>query len=91
MRRKKGQLVPFEQRILDVLGDREMHGIALAKDLGLVRGRSNYARLYKALRRLETHADLGRQIVSRWESSMVEGRPRRRLYQRRAQGGGGRE
>jgi len=81
MRRKPGQLVPFEESVLAVLGDRELHGVAIAHELGMDR-KSGYARLYKALRRLETDPGIGGRLVSRWEESERQNVPRRRLYRR---------
>ena len=80
MRRKQGQLVPFEVRVLEALDGQELHGVAIGKALGMSRA-YGYATLYKALRRLEGFGHL----TSRWEDDQPEGRPRRRLYRRARQ------
>lgn len=87
VRRRAGELLPIEQRILEtgiVFGraGEEFHGFALAaamsgRDDG--RGLTAHGTLYKALGRL---AERG-LLTSRWEDADVaaaEARPRRRLY-----------
>jgi DNA-binding PadR family transcriptional regulator len=89
MRRKAGQLLDLEARILVVAIDAlvgadapEVHGFALAKRLADQDGSQKltaHGTLYKALARLE---DAG-LLSSRWEDHEVAeeaGRPRRRLY-----------
>ena len=88
MRRKPGQLVPLEVKILDALvelrgsGVAEAHGYLIAsvlRDLSGARQLTGYGTLYKALERLE---DAG-ALASRWEepdSAALERRPRRRYY-----------
>jgi len=89
MRRKAGQLLDLEAKILAVAlevlvhGDPpELHGFGLAKALAGREGSQRltaHGTLYKALGRLE---DAG-LLSSRWEDheiAEVEGRPRRRLY-----------
>jgi len=89
MRRKPGQLLDLEARILAVAvealvdGDPpEVHGFAVAKRLADREGSqrlTSHGTLYKALARLE-EAGL---LSSRWEDHEVAqeaGRPRRRLY-----------
>lgn len=87
VRRRAGELLPIEQRILESgigfgLAGEEFHGFALAaamsgRDDG--RGLTAHGTLYKALGRL---AERG-LLSSRWEDADVaahDGRPRRRLY-----------
>lgn len=87
VRRRAGELLPIEQRILETglefgRAGEEFHGFALAaamsgRDDG--RGLTAHGTLYKALSRL---AERG-LLSSRWESAdlaTTEGRPRRRLY-----------
>ena len=93
MRRKPGQLLDLEVRILTTMvrgaadGD-EIHGFALARSLADhpgSRGLTSHGTLYKALARLETAGALS----SRWEEGTTaehEGRPRRRLYRVTADG-----
>jgi hypothetical protein len=89
MRRKAGQLLDLEARILEVAvdgpgagGAPEIHGFALAKQLADRQGShrlTSHGTLYKALSRLE-EAGL---VDSRWEDHRLAeeaGRPRRRLY-----------
>jgi DNA-binding PadR family transcriptional regulator len=89
MRRKPGQLLDLEARILAVAvealveGDPpEVHGFAIAKRLADQAGSQRltaHGTLYKALGRLES-AGL---LTSRWEdheAAEAAGRPRRRLY-----------
>lgn len=89
MRRKPGQLLDLEARILGVAvdalvdgGSPEVHGFAIAKriaDREGTKGLTAHGTLYKALGRLEDAGLLG----SRWEDpeqAEAEGRPRRRLY-----------
>lgn len=74
---------------MSLIDGREMHGIEIAHELGMKR-QNGYAALYKALRRLETHADIGGRLVSHWEDATIAEqarRPRRRLYRRAAQEG----
>jgi PadR family transcriptional regulator PadR len=93
MRRKPGQLLDLEARILTVMvqrgaADDEVHGFALARSLADQKGSkglTSHGTLYKALARLE---DAG-ALSSRWEDSATaerEGRPRRRLYRVTADG-----
>lgn len=76
--------MPFEQRILDAMGDDEIHGFAVAERLETgPRGKKLVAdgTLYRALKRL---AAMGR-LESRWEDPEIAehaNRPRRRLYRR---------
>ncbi len=93
MRRKPGQLLDLEVRILTTMvrgaaaGD-EIHGFALARSLADhagSKGLTSHGTLYKALARLETAGALS----SRWEEGTTaehEGRPRRRLYRVTADG-----
>jgi PadR family transcriptional regulator PadR len=85
VRRKPGQLLDLEARILTVMvheGTREQHGFVLARSLADhagSKGLTSHGTLYKALGRLEAAGALS----SRWEDSALaeqEGRPRRRLY-----------
>ena len=90
MRRKAGELLDIETRLLGVLAqpaprcvesDPERHGFGLATvlaDQNDARRLTGHGTLYKALSRLEA-AGL---VVSRWENDDTErlGRPRRRLY-----------
>jgi len=91
MRRKPGQLLDLEARILSVMvhgGAAEVHGFALARSLADqpgAKGLTSHGTLYKALSRLEVAGALS----SRWEESTTaehEGRPRRRLYRVTAEG-----
>lgn len=85
MRRKPGAVTVFEQRVLDALGEEELHGVELARRLE-ISNRNNYGSLYRALKNLQ-RADLAR-VASRLESARVaerEGRPRRRYYRRTEQ------
>jgi DNA-binding PadR family transcriptional regulator len=94
MRRKPGQLLDLEVRILSVMldarasADPEVHGFALAQllaDQAGSRRLTAHGTLYKALGRLDD-ADL---LESRWEEpegAEAEGRPRRRLYRITAAG-----
>ena len=88
MRRKPGQLLDLEVRILGAMSGDEVHGFALAKrlaDRSGSKGLTSHGTLYKALARLE---DAG-ALSSRWEQSTTaehEGRPRRRLYRVTAEG-----
>jgi DNA-binding PadR family transcriptional regulator len=94
MRRKAGQLLDLEVRILSVMVDAsrtpspEVHGFALAQRLADQSGSkrlTGHGTLYKALGRLE-EAGL---LESRWEDparAEAEGRPRRRLYRVTAEG-----
>src|SRR3954447_25146310 len=93
MRRKPGQLLDLEARILSVMAhggaaDREIHGFALAQSLADqpgAKGLTSHGTRYKALARLEVAGALS----SRWEESATaehEGRPRRRLYRVTADG-----
>ena len=93
MRRKPGQLLDLEARILAAMvgigsAEPDVHGFALAKlltDQSRSRGLTSHGTLYKALARLEG-AGL---LTSRWEDAAVaepEGRPRRRLYRVSADG-----
>lgn len=88
MRRKPGHLLEMEADILGiaidamVAGGPDLHGFALARELGDRRGSKRltaHGTLYKALSRLEA-AEL---LTSAWEdptTAEAEGRPRRRLY-----------
>jgi hypothetical protein len=87
-RRKPGSLLPIESEILDVAldqmdaGQARFHGFGLAQHMrerNRSRSLTAHGTLYKALARLE---ELG-LLSSRWEdaSSIIEGRPRRRLYE----------
>ncbi|MFP5299422.1 MAG: PadR family transcriptional regulator [Actinomycetota bacterium] len=84
MRRKPGQLLPIEQRILAVAATErgETHGFALATRLA-TQDEANklvgHGTLYKALDRLRREG----LLEARWEDPSLaeqEGRPRRRLY-----------
>lgn len=87
MRRRPGEILPFEASILDAsqrihrAGLDTFHGFALAKVLADDHGGSLTAHgtLYKALGRLEARG----LLASEWEApeiAVAEGRPRRRLY-----------
>jgi DNA-binding PadR family transcriptional regulator len=93
MRRKPGQLLDLEARILTAMTrggamEDQVHGFALARSLSDQagsRGLTSHGTLYKALARLEAAGALS----SRWEESATaehEGRPRRRLYRVTADG-----
>ena len=91
-RRKPGTLLPLETEILEVAlsqlraGHATFHGFGLAQIMREHRGSRSltaHGTLYKALGRLE---DLG-LLTSRWEeAAVVDGRPRRRLYEITSQG-----
>lgn len=84
MRRRPGELLPLERRILELSASNrgEIHGFAIAKELGSERDKQRligHGTLYKALDRLR---DQG-YLESRWEDPAKaerERRPRRRLY-----------
>jgi PadR family transcriptional regulator PadR len=87
MRRKPGNLVPFELSILVVVlrlheaGAESSYGYRIAKDLATVSDRklSAYGTLYRALGRLEKMG----LLRSRWEDPRLAAdaaRPGRRLY-----------
>jgi DNA-binding PadR family transcriptional regulator len=86
-RRKAGTLVPLEREILEAAlaefrsGHATFHGFGLAQTMrerSASRSLTAHGTLYKALGRLE---ELG-LLASRWEdAAVVEGRPRRRLYE----------
>jgi len=88
MRRKKGELIAIEIKILEVAaagirsGEGWLHGYALAKlmaDESSSGKLTAHGTLYKALGRL---AESG-LLESSWEdpeAALTEGRPRRRLY-----------
>ena len=87
MRRRPGQLLDLEARILGALVDAGAsgagtHGFALAKELADRQGShrlTSHGTLYKALGRLEAAG----AVTSHWEESAAasrDGRPRRRLY-----------
>jgi len=93
MRRKSGdptQLVRFEAELLKTAialyreGTTEFHGLALAKRMkedGLQKSLVPFSTLYKALDRLESPLKC---LQSSWEDpeqALLQGRPRRRLYQ----------
>ncbi len=94
MRRKPGQLLDLEVRILSAMVDTqgpavpEVHGFALAQRLAGQSGSrrlTGHGTLYKALGRLED----GGLLESHWEDpawAEAEGRPRRRLYRITAAG-----
>jgi DNA-binding PadR family transcriptional regulator len=92
MRRKPGQLLDLEVRILSVMVDAErvdvpeIHGFALAQRLADQSGSrrlTGHGTLYKALGRLEEFG----MLTSRWEDTeAAEGRPRRRLYELTGEG-----
>ena len=94
MRRKPGQLVPFETAIcvcaarLRRNGTIEFHGYELAKRLGDENNRrllTAYGTLYRALGRLEAMG----LLESHWEDPRIparENRPGRRLYRLTAAG-----
>lgn len=89
VRRKSGQLLPLERRILAAAaeihrtGDRTFHGYAIARHLQGDEGRrslTSHGTLYKALSRLH-RAGL---LEATWEdpdAAASEERPRRRLYE----------
>lgn len=84
MRRKRGQLLPIEERILLITAKQreDIHGFALAARLASEDEASKllgHGTLYKALDRLRDQGFL----ESRWEDPETaerERRPRRRLY-----------
>lgn len=85
MRRKKNQLVPFENRIilaakvLDETGDKNFYGIQIAKLIKLADYKNLITTgvLYRALNRLE---NMG-YLKSRWEDKDEKNhRPIRRYY-----------
>ena len=94
MRRKPGQLVPFETAIclsaakLRRRGTIEFHGYEIAKRLGDESDRrllTAYGTLYRALGRLEAMG----LLESHWEDPRIparENRPGRRLYRLTAAG-----
>jgi DNA-binding PadR family transcriptional regulator len=79
--------LPLEVDILEIAlallrgGQAEFHGFGIARELQEQRGSralTGHGTLYKALGRLQ---DFG-LLTSRWEdTTAVEGRPRRRLYE----------
>lgn len=78
MRRKPGALTVLEQRVLDALGDDELHGYEITRRLGDV----DRASVYKVLTRLSA----GGRLSRRWNDDDTSG-PRQRLYRRQRQGG----
>jgi DNA-binding PadR family transcriptional regulator len=83
MRRKPNQLVPFEEKIIDIIrkaheqGEEEVYGWEIAKTLDNGWHLTAYGTLYRALNRL---VDMGK-LEYRWEEiSPDENRPRRRYY-----------
>ena len=89
VRRKPGQLLPLEHRVLAAAADihrsdeRAFHGYAMARQLqGTVGGRrlTSHGTLYKALSRLH-RAGLLSATWENPESAASEDRPRRRLYE----------
>jgi PadR family transcriptional regulator, regulatory protein PadR len=92
-RRKAGSLLPLELEILETAlamrraGQAELHGFGLAgtmREHGASRSLTAHGTLYKALNRLEEFG----LLTSRWEDAaqVVEGRPRRRLYELTGEG-----
>ena len=91
-RRKTGTLLPLETEILQAAlalltaGQATFHGFGLAQTMREHSGSRSltaHGTLYKALSRLE---DFG-LLTSRWEdTAVVDGRPRRRLYEITSQG-----
>lgn len=84
MKRSYSKLLPFEERILKALGDREMYGLEIAHALALERPDHNYSTLYRALRRMASPKM--NLLTERMESPRVAeraNRPRRRFYRRR--------
>jgi len=75
MRRKTGELVLFEKRILKVAkGLHEFYGYQIAEKLGHeVEKRGT---LYRALNRLEKFG----YLKSRWEDNPIKNVPRRKYY-----------
>ena len=91
-RRKPGTLLPLETEILEVAlsmlpsGQATFHGFGLARTMREQSGSralTGHGTLYKALSRLEEFG----LLASHWEDpAVVEGRPRRRLYELTKQG-----
>lgn len=71
---------------MDVIGDREMYGSAIARELGWP-SKGRYGTLYRALDRMERVLDPPRLVshMEPAEDAEQERRPRRRLYRRSAQ------
>ncbi len=94
MRRRTGELVPFEAAVLEAAleirrrGDAEFFGFQLAKalrDRGDTRNLAGYGTVYRALARLEQCG----YLTSHWEEAsraLGEHRPLRRLYEVTAAG-----
>ena len=89
VRRKPGQLLPLEHRVLSAAAEihrsdeRAFHGYAMARQLqGNLGGRrlTSHGTLYKALSRLH-RAGLLSATWENSESAASEDRPRRRLYE----------
>jgi PadR family transcriptional regulator len=86
MFRRRDELIPIEQDILEVglrllsNGQGQFHGFLIAEEIQHEQGRrllTAHGTLYKALHRLEDRGLLS----SEWEAeSRTGGRPRRRLY-----------
>lgn len=84
MRRKRGRLLPIEERILSIAAKQreDIHGFALASRLASEEEATNligHGTLYKALDRLRKQG----LLEARWEDPEAaerERRPRRRLY-----------
>jgi PadR family transcriptional regulator PadR len=92
-RRKPGTLLPLEIEILEAAlsmlssgKQATFHGFGLAQTMreqNASRSLTAHGTLYKALSRLEEFG----LLTSRWEdAAVVEGRPRRRLYELTSQG-----
>src|SRR3712207_8512145 len=90
-RRKPGTLLPLEAEILEVAlsllrsGHATFHGFGLAQTMRERSGSRSltaHGTLYKALGRLEEFG----LLASRWEDAVVDGRPRRRLYELTSRG-----
>jgi DNA-binding PadR family transcriptional regulator len=88
VRRKPGAVLPLEASILSAAiemareGVTQFHGYSLAKQLrddGTEHGLVAHGTLYKALGRLEK-AGLLESVWEDPDASVLEGRPRRRLY-----------
>ncbi|MGI8774647.1 MAG: helix-turn-helix transcriptional regulator [Actinomycetota bacterium] len=85
MRRRAGDLLPLERRILEIAAGAhgEIHGFALARELAPDDDENRlvgHGTLYKALDRMREQGLLD----ARWEDADVaerQRRPRRRLYQ----------
>lgn len=90
VRRRAGELLPLEIRVLEVAqamrseGEATFHGFGLAQVMqeGRAGGLIGHGTLYKALGRLEERG----LLASWWEEPPPAGRPRRRLYELTAAG-----